>query len=111
MWLMNYITKNSISDTRAEQGSVGTACDGKIQVNASSDFRNVPIVAPYGIAYVPPSGEKSIVLPTNNGNMCVGIVAPLNDLKPGEIMLYSAGGASLILKNDGAVYINGKEYT
>ncbi len=30
------------------------------------------------------------------------------DLKPGELMLYSAGGASIVLKNDGSVLINGK---
>jgi phage gp45-like len=111
MWLLNYVTKNSISSPKTEQGSVRGASDGKVQVNASSDFRQLPIVAPYGIAYVPPAGETSVVMPVGGEDMCAGVVAPCKNLNPGELMLYSSGGASIVLKNDGSVYINGKKYS
>ena len=43
--------------------------------------------------------------------MCLGIVNKKEfSLEPGEIMLYSAGGATLELKNDGFVYINGVKF-
>ena len=109
MWLMNYVTKNSITKGQSEQGNIGGTFDGKVQVNASSEFRNIPILAPYGITYVPTLGEKSIVLPTSNGAICVGVLAGNQDLEPGELMLCSSGGASILLKNDGYVYINGKK--
>ncbi|MGN1130444.1 MAG: hypothetical protein ACI4Q8_03750 [Ruminococcus sp.] len=110
MWLMKYVTKNSITRGQSEQGSIGGNYDGKVQVNASSEFRNIPVLAPYGIAYVPVVGEKSIVLPTSHGDICLGVLSKGQHLQPGELMLFSSGGASIQLKNDGNVYINGKKY-
>lgn len=110
MWLIDYVTKNSIPSSLAEKGSVKGACDGQVQVKASSDYRNLPIVAPYGIAYVPTAGENTVVVSANGENVCMGVVAPKEDLQPGELMLFSSGGASLVLKNDGGVYINGERF-
>ena len=110
MWLINYVTKNSITNPQAETGNIKGAEDGTVQVNASSDFKQLPIVAPYGIAYVPTSGSISVVMPVYGGELCMGVVAPQEKLESGELMLYSAGGASITLKNDGNVYINGKKY-
>ena len=58
---------------------------------------------------MPTLGEKSIVLPTSTGDICLGVLAGNLDLEPGELMLCSSGGASILLKNDGYVYINGKK--
>ena len=109
MWLLNYVTKNSISAPKPEQGRIKGTVNGKVQVNASSDFRHLPIVAPYGIAYVPPAGESSVVIPVSNREVCAGVIAPKTNLMPGEVMLYSSGGASIVLKNYGEVHINGKK--
>ena len=49
-------------------------------------------------------------MPVYGGELCMGVVAPQEKLESGELMLYSAGGASITLKNDGNVYINGKKY-
>ena len=44
------------------------------------------------------------------GAVCLGVIAaPPEPLEPGEVMLYSAGGASIVLKNNGKVLINGRE--
>lgn len=110
MWILDYITRNSFTDGKTEQGSVKGSAQGKVEVNASSNFCKTPISSPYGIAYIPPEGEKSVVVPSSDGEVCMGIIAPDKGLKPGEIMLYSKGGATLKLGNDGNVYINGVRY-
>ena len=111
MWLIDYITKNSISSPQGETGEIKSVSDGKVQVKGSSDFQRLPIIAPYGVAYVPATGSQTAVMPVNSGEVCLGTVSDLkNDLQPGEIMLYSSGGATISLKNDGNVYINGVKF-
>lgn len=46
--------------------------------------------------------------PSANGQICIGAPVKDKELQPGEIMLYSAGGATLVLKNDGTILANGK---
>ena len=110
MWIIDYITRNSITDNRTEQGSVRGSAAGRVEINASSSFSKTPVSAPYGIAYVPPEGEKSVVVSSSDGEVCIGTISPDKGLKPGEIMFYSKGGATLKLGNDGKVYINGEVY-
>lgn len=67
---------------------------------------------PYGIESVPPKGELAAVVQAGRtlcslGTQCGGRL----ELEPGEIGLFSRGGASLVLKNDGRVLINGRELT
>ena len=108
MWILNYVTKNSINDTVADKGSVKGSKNGKVKINASSDYAKIPIAAPYGITYMPVAGEESVVLSAGGENICLGTVSKSSNLEPGELMLKSAGGASITLKNDGYVYINGR---
>ena len=110
MWILDYITRNSIKDNKTEQGSVKGSVDGTLEINASSSFSKIPIVSPYGIACLPPEGEKSVVVPSSDGEVCVGTVTPSQGLKPGEILLSSKGGATIKLANNGKVYINGVAY-
>lgn len=110
MWLTSIMAKKS-KVSAAAKGSITAASSGRVEVDSSALHRNVPVVAPYGIAYVPPVGEGAVVMPTLSGDACVGVAAPtVKDLKPGELMLYSAGGATILLKNNGTVLINGTEY-
>lgn len=108
MWLTSFISKNSKDAGAVTKGSVIGITGGSVEVDTAMLNRNMSVVAPYGIAYVPPVGESTVVMPTESGDACVGVLAPkIADLKPGELMLYSAGGATLTLKNDGRVLING----
>jgi phage gp45-like len=109
MWISDYITRNSKSSSLSERGSVKGSLDGRLQVNASSDFSRVELAAPYGIVSVPPSGEQTVVINAGGCNVCVGTLSSPESLMPGELMLSSAGGARLVLKNDGKVYVNGRE--
>ena len=50
------------------------------------------------------------MLPLVSEQACLGVVAQDKNLEEGELMLYSKGGASIVLKNDGSVVINGKVF-
>ena len=81
---------------------------GSLSASTSNERFGRGCVAPYGIAYVPPKGATAVVLPTEAGAMALGVEMPHESLEPGELMLYSAGGARIVLKNDGSVQINGR---
>lgn len=108
MWISRYMTSNSFSDERPGVGEV-RATGEKVSVSATSEHLAIPLAAPYGICWVPPVGERSVILPTASGDVCVGVVTAADpDLSEGELMLRSRGGASIVLKNDGRVLINGR---
>lgn len=109
MWLTYFLSKgkNSVAATK---GSVTASQQSRVQIDASTRHDDVAVVAPYGIAYVPPVGEGAVIVPFDGGEVCVGVVADAPyKLSRGELMLYSQGGASIVLKNDGSVLINGKK--
>lgn len=109
MWISRYITENSFSGESPSVGVVRAAVGDKVAVSATNDHLSLPVALPYGIAYAPPAGCRSLVLPTEAGNLCIGVIGEQRgNLAPGELMLYSAGGASIVLKNDGSVLINGR---
>ncbi len=110
MWLMDYVTRNSFSKNQPSLGDVTSSEKGTVAVEAALEHRDMPMIAPYGIAYNPPKNEKSVVLPTGNTTACIGVVSKDKNLKPGELMLYSSGGACIVLKNNGDVVINGKVF-
>lgn len=109
MWISRYVTENSFDNNTPSVGVVRASGLDKVSVSATNEHLSLPVVLPYGIAYKPTVGARSLVLPTEAGNLCLGVIADARaDLKPGELMLYSAGGASIVLKNDGRVLINGR---
>ena len=108
MWITNYIAKERSSNPVSGQITYGSAV--KADVFASGEYNNMRVVSPYGVIYNPPVGATGVVLPTEDGNMLLGVCPKENvELSPGEIMLFSSGGASIVLKNNGKVLINGKE--
>ena len=107
MWLMNYITKNSITAPKAEKGGVKSS-GNTVSVDSSEEHREIKCCVPYGFASVVPVGESAVVLPLANGEVSLGVLAKNVELDEGEVMLSSKGGASIVLKNDGRVLINGK---
>ena len=110
MWLLDYVTRNSFSKTEPSCGDVTDFSMGNVAVNSSLEHRNMPVIAPFGIAYNPPVGETSVVLPLVKEQACLGVVAKDKNLEEGELMLYSKGGATILLKNDGTVVINGRVF-
>lgn len=110
MWINEYMTGCSGKADVATAGEILTAQNGRVAVGSTKNYGALPVIAPAGIAYVPVSGASTIVMEGAGGAVCLGVVADLPaPLQAGELMLYSAGGASIVLKNDGKVLINGRE--
>ena len=109
MWLSRELSLSSKEKSETSIGeTIGT--DGsKIYIQSHQEYRDVPMIAPFGIAYNPPLNSEAVVLPTDKGNVCPGVICSNKNLKPGELMLYSSGGASIVLKDNGDVLINGKK--
>lgn len=108
MWLMHYITNNSLGAPPAEKGELSRSST-QTAVASSGEHKNLEFCFPYGLASVPPNGERGVVLPLDDGEVGLGVLRGAENLQEGEVMLYSKGGASLVLKNDGRVLINGRE--
>lgn len=80
-------------------------------INTVQEFKAVDKIVPYGVMYSAPIGSKSVVVPVGKSQVCAGIICnKAEELKPGELMLFSSGGAKIYLKNDGTVIINGKVF-
>lgn len=110
MWINEYVTGRSFTPGSAATGEIRAADNGSVAVSSTRDYSALPLIAPAGIAYVPVSGSSTMVMEGSGGAVCLGVIAPPpDDLQAGELMLYSSGGASIVLKNDGRVLINGRE--
>lgn len=104
----------------AEMG-VMTMSGGEGAVQGRREERNLPVFGPGGVAWLPRQGEAVLVIKGGSGReeRCVAgaeLTKIPGDLQPGELYLFSAGGASVRLCNDGRielwgeVYINGSKY-
>jgi phage gp45-like len=100
------MTNNSHEPPNAVKGNV---YENGTSVTASGEYRSLRACMPYGIASIPPKNECAVVLPLEDGEVSLGVLADTDGLQEGELMLSSAGGASIVLKNDGRVLINGRE--
>lgn len=81
--------------------------EGGFAVRSDSEHRAPEQLFPYGFASAAQSGRPAVML---NG-YCVGLAsAPDPTLEEGEVRLYSAGGAEILLKNNGQVVVNGQVF-
>lgn len=109
MWVSQKMGALEYSDAQMQLGEV-TNNVGGITVQAVGQYSNMPIAAPWGITYLPPKGAKVLVLESEEMTLCTGAVMETTALAAGELMLCSAGGASIHLKNNGEVVINGQVF-
>lgn len=109
MWLTKKI-ENQTKKTRIAEGAMVTSsASSHLDAKGTKAHASVPCVSPFGIVSLSPDGSRTVILPLDNGSVSLGVIQPeLNNLERGEVMLYSAGGATIVLKNDGRVLINGK---
>lgn len=110
MWINEYMTAKPFGTSNAATGEIRSSANGSVAVSSMRDYGALPLITPAGIACVPVSGASTVVMDSAGGAVCLGVIAaPPEPLEPGEVMLYSAGGASIVLKNSGKVLINGRE--
>lgn len=103
MWVNN--------NNKAEQAIVTDGKNSQINAKGGIPFVGAKIAVPYGIVSLPVQGENAVILDVAGQPVCLGVIQGSNTLEMGEIMLFSKGGASIVLKNNGKVLINGKEFT
>ncbi|MCQ4021533.1 MULTISPECIES: hypothetical protein [unclassified Ruminococcus] len=108
MWLTKNLEEQTRRQRSAENARVTASSGAHIDANGSKPHAAQPCVAPYGFAYAMPGGSRCVLIPLGEGCASIGVIVPENNLEPGEVMLYSSGGATIVLKNSGEVLINGK---
>ncbi|QEK12705.1 hypothetical protein FQB35_10380 [Crassaminicella thermophila] len=97
----NYNTSELATVTSSDTGQ-------GINANGVGEYREIPLIAPFGIRWNPPSG-KSVELIKNwfNGKTIVAVGTEVDTTIPaGETEIYSMGGATIRCKNNGDVVIN-----
>ena len=110
MWLMSYMTGQSLTPPNAVWGDVRSSGSDGAAVLSSGEHKNVAYCLPYGFFSMPPTGERAVVLPLEDGEVALGVTDNSQNIEVGELALFSQGGASIILKNNGDVVINGQVF-
>lgn len=106
MWLTKQLSCKQEA-REAEQGRVTTNENGCISACGAVDEKLTGVYAPYGFVSVPPPGERVLMIPYAQGAVCAGVLCDTAGLQSGEIRLISAGGARIVLKNNGDIDLNG----
>lgn len=104
MWLTKM--GNPSSGARLRRGQVSGAGEG-LKVQGEREFRSPELLFPYGYSSAAEEGGRAVML----DGVCAGVAsAPDSGLSQGEVRIYSAGGAEILLKNTGEVVINGQSF-
>lgn len=84
--------------------SSGQVAGGGLDVKGEREYKSPEMLLPYGFSSLAEAGDKAVML----DGFCAGVPAlPDAGLEEGEVRLYSAGGAEILLKNTGEVVVNG----
>lgn len=87
---------------------VSYAQEGSFGAVGASEIRSALVFAPRGIAYLPCVGDNLLLLPVGGSDTCVGALTSTQGLKPGELKLFSPGGASILLDQNGDIRMEGR---
>ncbi len=93
-------------------GKVQNSADRRGAASAVNGTRQFSIVTPGGMEYIPRQNEDAVMLSEGQEQLCIGVRMMTNrfDTQPGEVALFSAGGASVEIKNDGKIYLTGRVF-
>ena len=92
-------------------GQVSHSSTAGFGVVGASHIGTALTFAPRGIAYLPAVGDNVLLLPVEGRDTCVGVLASTAGLRPGELRLFSSGGASILLASNGEIHLNGAVIT
>lgn len=110
MWISEKMAASRIAESTVTSGEVTGGQDARIAAQGESEYRRLALAAPWGIAYLPPAGARAVILGGAENPVCAGTIVEAGGLEPGELLLFSAGGARICLKNSGEVVINGQTF-
>lgn len=110
MWLSKRIRIHP----RAAEADLGVTSISGDSVGAVTrgEERALPVFGPGGYFWIPKSGDTVLVIRGGTGGEehCIGGTQQkeaVPGMLPGEVYLYSAGGASIYFKNDGSLILSG----
>ena len=116
MWISQNIALRQRQASEAAPADIGTTTigGGNASVLTRGEQRSLEVFAPGGVVWQPLAGDTVLVIKggTNAQEQCVAAAdtsghAPAG-MTPGELYLYSTGGASIYLRADGSIDITGK---
>jgi hypothetical protein len=105
-----WISQQMIAAQKTSAAADAARVTGDTSAQGSNDYRQLVFAGPWGIAYQPPNAAQAVVVSTNAGDTCIGTIAEERGIGPGELLLFSAGGAEIYLKNNGEIEINGQVF-
>lgn len=105
-----WISQQMIAAQRERAAADAARVTGSNSAQGVNDYRGLQFAGPWGIAYQPPNAAQAVVVSTSAGDACIGTFAQDRGIGPGELLLYSAGGAEIYLKNNGEIEINGQVF-
>ena len=105
-----WISQQMIEARKERTAGDAARVTGSGSAQGVNDYRELQFAGPWGVAYQPPNAAQAVVVSTNAGDACIGTLAQDKGIGPGELLLYSAGGAEIYLKNNGEVEINGQVF-
>lgn len=115
MWLSKALAIRQAAEqegTAADMG-VTTIGGGSASVMTRGEQRDLAVFAPGGLVWQPKVGDTVLVIKGGSGcqEQCVAAAdtteAAPEGMAPGELFLYSAGGASIYLRGDGSIAVVG----
>lgn len=109
MWLSKKLSgnNNAAQNDSPEIGNLSISTNDLMAAISSCEKRGISFYTPLGIEFFPSEGQKVLLISCGNHTVCAGVeMKKSSELKSGEIRLFSEGGASIALKNDGTIVIN-----
>ena len=72
MWLLSYMTRNSMEKPSAERGNLSRGAEGNV-VRASGEHKAFAQCLPYGVYSVAPAGSRMVVIPLSDGEAALDV--------------------------------------
>ena len=108
MWLARQAARAERTDDGAARLCAVTIGGEEPAAVWGGERRGLTVVAPGGVAWLPRSGDEALLIRCGDEDAVAGVaVAAPPGMQPGEVCVFSAGGASVLLCNDGKVKITG----
>ncbi|MBR5381455.1 MAG: hypothetical protein IK136_02420 [Oscillospiraceae bacterium] len=107
MWLSRRMSGGHDADSAAvARVTMGGA---ELGVFREAEERRIPVFSPGGYVWQPETGEELLVLRCGGETCAVGKETGEGPegMLPGEVLIRSKGGASIFLRNDGTIEIEG----
>ena len=118
MWLSKTLSLRQRAEqenTAADMG-VTTIGGSGASVMTRGEQRDLEVFAPSGLIWQPKVGDTVLVVKGGTGGQeqCVVAASTAEDtpkgFSPGELLLYSSGKASIYLRKDGSIAVNGNGF-